>query len=125
MQWNSRSVFKKLLQLKSYISELSNQPDVICIQQIHLSNKYQPAIHNYAIIRKDRPPHLGKGGRLAICVRQSVVYSDVDISSSDIRLETTGVKIGGISIFNVYSPPSNSFNIGGFVFQKRCTLRGF
>jgi len=73
-----------------YISELSNQPDVICIRETHLSPKYQPAIPNYTIIRKDRPPHLGKGGGLAICVRHSVVYSEIDISPSDIRLEISG-----------------------------------
>ena len=62
-------------------------------------------------MRKDRPPHLRKGGGLLICVRHSVVYSEIDI-----RLEISGVKIGGVSIFNAYNLPSNSFAIEAFDF---------
>jgi len=49
-------------------------------------------------------------------VRQSVVYSEVDISPGDIQLEISGVKFAGVSVFNAYIPPSNSFNIEAFHF---------
>jgi len=53
-------------------------------RKLIFSNKYQVAIPNYTIIRKDCSSH---GGGLVICMRQSVVYSEIDISPSDIRLE--------------------------------------
>jgi len=59
---------------------------------------------------------LGKGRGLAICVRQSVIYSEIDISPSDVRLEISGIKVSGISIFNIYNPPSNHFAIESFDF---------
>ena len=61
MQWNCRPIYKKLPELKQCISQLNNQPDVICIQETHLNAKYQPAIPNYSTIRMDRPLHQGKG----------------------------------------------------------------
>jgi len=67
----------------------------MCIQQTHLSSKYQPVIPNYTIITKHRLPQLGKGGG---------------------QLKMSGVNIGGVSVFNVYNPPSNSFALEAFGF---------
>jgi len=62
LQWNARSIFKKLPEFKKYLSDLAFLPDVICIHETHLSPKYNPILPGYTVIAKDRPPHRGKGG---------------------------------------------------------------
>jgi len=108
--------FKSYRNLKNILSDLAFLPDVICIQETHLSPKYNPIFPGYTVIRKDRPPHRSKGGGLAICVRQSVVHSDIDISPRDSHLEISGIKISAVSIFTIYNPPSNNFTIETFDF---------
>ena len=44
---------------KNYLSALDDLPDVLCIQESHLTPKYQPSIPHYQVIRKGRP--LSKG----------------------------------------------------------------
>ena len=44
---------------KNYLSALDDLPDVLCIQESHLTPKYHPSIPHYQVIRKDRP--LSKG----------------------------------------------------------------
>jgi len=61
MQWNARSIYKKLPELKQFLSGLPVLPDVIWIQEIYLAAKYNPFFQNYAILHKDRPPFRGKG----------------------------------------------------------------
>ena len=53
---------------------------------------------------------------MAICVRQSVVHSEIDISPSDSHLEISGIKTTAVSIFNIYNPHSNNFTIETFDF---------
>jgi len=66
LQWNSRSIFKKWHEFKNYLSALDDLPDVLCIQESHLTPKYQPSIPHYQVIRKNRPLSKGKGGGIAI-----------------------------------------------------------
>jgi len=49
-----------------------------------------------------------------ICVRQSVVHSEINISPSGSHLKNSGVKTSAVSIFNIYNPPSNNFTIETF-----------
>jgi len=56
LQWNSRSIFE----FKNYLSALVDLPDVLRIQESHLTPKYQPSMPHYQVIRKDRPLSKGK-----------------------------------------------------------------
>jgi len=42
LQWNSRSI--KWHEFKNYLSALDDLPDVLYIQESHLTPKYQPSI---------------------------------------------------------------------------------
>jgi len=79
LQWNARSLFKKLQDYEKYLSDLAFLPDVICIQETH-------------------------------------VHSEIDISLSDSHVEISGIKTSTVSIFNIYNPPSNNFTIVTFDF---------
>jgi len=52
------------MNLKTTFSALDDLPDVLCIQESHLTPKYQLSIPHYQVIRKDRPLSKGKGSGL-------------------------------------------------------------
>jgi len=118
LHWNARSIFKKLPELKKYMAGLTMLPDVICIQETHLTPKYHPVFPTYTILRQDRPPFRGKGGGLLICIKSSHEFSEVNLSGPSTRMEVLGVTVGGYAIFNVYNPPSPHAN-GKFWFSLK------
>jgi len=106
LQWNSRSLFKKWYEFKNYLSTLDNLPDVLCIQESHLTPKYQPSIPHYHVLRKDRPPSKGKGGGLMVCLKTSLDFSKNDATfPGSSNLEVLGIAVHGFSIFNICNPP--------------------
>jgi len=106
LQWNSRSIFKKWHEFKNYLSALDDLPDVLCIQELHLTPKYQPSIPHYQVICKDRPLSKGKGGGLMGCVQTSLEFSNIDVVlHASSNLEVLGIAVHGFSIFNIYNPP--------------------
>jgi len=105
LQWNSRSIFKKWHEFKNCLSTLDNLPDVLCIQESHLTPKYQPSIPHYHVIRKYRPPSKGKGGGLMVCVKTSLDFSKIDVAlPGSSNLEVLDIAVHGFSIFNIYNP---------------------
>jgi len=57
---------KKWHEFKNYLSTLDDLPAVLCIQESHLTPKYQPSIPQYHIIRKS--------GGLMIYVKTSLEF---------------------------------------------------
>ena len=99
---------RKWPELKKILTTLDNLPDVICIQESHLTSKYRPSIPNYCLIRKDRPPSKGKGGGLILCVKSSLEFSEIDVTlPTGNNLEMLGVTVHGFSVLSIYNPPSN------------------
>ena len=94
------------------------RPDVICIQETHLTPKYHPVFPNYTILRQDRLPFRGKGGGLLICIKSSLEFSEVNLSEPSTRMEVLGVTVGSYAIFNVYNPPSHHMHTENFVFSQ-------
>jgi len=98
LQWNSRSIFKKWHEFKHYLSALDDLPDVLCIQESHLTLKYQPSIPHYQVIRKDRPLSKGKGGGLMVCVKTSLDFPNIDVAlHASSKLEVLGIAVDGFS----------------------------
>ena len=107
LQWNCRSIYKKLPEFKAYISMMDPIPDVICLQETFLSSKYEPIISGYSIVRKDRPPHLGRGGGVCFLVKSSISFNELSISFTDEKVQFLGIQINDLVLFNVYNPPTN------------------
>ena len=119
LQWNCRSIYKKLPEFKHYLSHLPVLPDIICLQETHLTSRYYPNISNYVMIRKDRPRALGKGGGICICVRNTLSFSEIRIPVINSYLEVIGITINDYAIINVYNPPRNIMNILDLGFLSR------
>ena len=101
-------MFKKLHEFKNYLSTLDNLLDLFCIQESHLTPKYQPSIPHYHVIRKDRPSSNGKDGGLMVCVRQTLDFYKLDVTlPGSSNLEILGIAVHAFYIFKIYNPPSN------------------
>lgn len=68
LQWNARSLIANGQEFKKYISELPQQPDIICVQETWLKPNLDFIIRGYSSIRKDRIN--GNGGGYAIFINQ-------------------------------------------------------
>jgi len=79
LQWNCRSIYKKLPEFKHYLSHLPIVLDILCLQETHLTSRYYLNIPNYVMIRKDRPLPLEKGGGICICVKNTLSFSEICI----------------------------------------------
>ena len=54
LQWNCRSILRKLPEFKNYLNNLKIIPDIICLQETFLNYRYNPQIVGYTMLRKDR-----------------------------------------------------------------------
>jgi len=93
------------MNLKTTLLHFDDVPDVLCIQESHLTPKYQPSIPHYQVIRKDLPLSKGKGGGLMVCVKTSLDFSNIDVAlHASSNLAVLGIAVHGFSIFNIYNP---------------------
>jgi len=112
LQWNCRSIFRKFPEFKQLLSKFHTLPHIICLQETHLTQKYQPSLPGYTMLRKDRPPHLGKGGGLCIAVKTSSAYSEVAIVTHT-AMEAMGISLNDLYLFNIWTwinPPGTNLD---------------
>jgi len=109
LQWNCRSICRKLPQFKQLLFKFHTLPDIICLQETHFTPKYQPSLLGYTMLRKDRPPHLGKGGGLCIAVKTSIAYSEVS-TVTNTAMEAMDIKLIDLYLFNIYIPPGTNLD---------------
>nr|CAH7757317.1 unnamed protein product [Callosobruchus chinensis] len=100
--WNCNGILSKLLDVKLLINEYL--PQIIFINETHLTQKHQVNFPNYTTLRQDR--HDGRGG-IAIIIHKNVPYKELQI---DINLgpffQIMAVKVANINFVNIYCPPS-------------------
>lgn len=112
LQWNVCGLQARLPELRNYIYNAENSPDVICIQETFLKEKNNNIeIQNYNIERRDRSD--GPKGGVATLIKKKFSYSlitpepDIEEISIEINLEKSHEKL---VICNVYNPPGNKIN---------------
>ncbi len=111
LQWNAQSLKAHGNELKKFIYEAENKPDIMCIQETWLTEKMRYSIPGYDIIRKDR---IKKGdgnknprGGCCIFVRKGLAVSVVPVSHENLEMQMIEVWTGNMSkifIVNVYNP---------------------
>src|SRR6218665_1922947 len=109
MQWNARSLLNNKEQLKNFLFNTPNPPDVVCIEETFLKEKHQsPRINGYDIIRKDRTNK--EQGGLAIYIKIGLNFNVLSIQDN-MNLEAQGIEIktihGHLKIINAYVPGNN------------------
>ena len=102
LQWNCRGIYRKILELKHHIANLSHTPDILALQETHLVQKYTPRIRNYTLIRKDRDVH---GGGVCLFIKNNLPYNEVCLGNIG-AIEAQCIAIQDVRIINVYIPPN-------------------
>ena len=72
LQWNARSLLANGLELKQFIKEMKQKPDIVCIQETWLKSNLDFVVNGYNVHRKDRS--YGGGGGCMMLVRQGISY---------------------------------------------------
>ena len=105
--WNIRGLRANIHQFRNYLDHTRISPDIICLQETFLKEKYQtPKFVNYNVIRKDFTKH-SRGG-LAILIKTGISFTvlntdeieNVEVFSVNIKTET-----GHLEIVNTYIAP--------------------
>src|ERR1700733_12869295 len=112
LQWNARGLRGHQDQLKNYLYNKPNPPDVVCIQETFLTDNAQvPIITGFNLIRKDCD--FNEKGGLAIYIKMGLNYDVMDLGPI-VNYEMQGIEIatvkGHLKIFNVYLSGSQSIN---------------
>lgn len=110
LQWNAQSIRGHGSEFKKGIEDLTDKPDVICIQETWLVQDQKFNLPGYDFIRKDRPkigkynPHGGCG----IFIKKGLAVSIVDVGPMDVECQVLELRtidnIRKMYILNVYNP---------------------
>lgn len=108
LQWNANGILPRLPDLKNYIANLNQQPDIICIQETHLTAVTSLKLPNYTVERRDRPGG-GKHGGVATLIKSSLIYTVLE-NIEEIEELTIRVKLNDqyLIISNIYNPPKKN-----------------
>lgn len=109
IQWNARSLYANGLEFKKEIKELN--PEIICVQETFLNEKYKFNIKGYKSLRRDRKETPSRGG-VAIFIKNEVPYYENKIYKDNEAITIT-IKIEGTNynITNIYNPKGIPENI--------------
>lgn len=104
LQWNARSLLSNGQEFKHFINELSEKPDIMCIQETWLRPNLECVIHGYTIIRRDR--NSGEvGGGCAILMKVGIPYRLIRLGEDqEYMLVEIWVGRVAISLVNYYNP---------------------
>lgn len=104
LQWNARSLIANGQELKRYIHELTDKPEVICIQETWLKPHLQFIIKGYSAIRYDRSNE--RGGGCVTFIKEGIPYKCIKVSGEHecIVTEIFNGSKETYTIINYYNP---------------------
>ena len=105
LQWNANGIMPRLTELKNYLATQHVQPDVICLQETHLTEKTKLKLPSYYVERRDRGGGEKHGG-VATLLKSDLIYSVIE-NIEDIEEISVSIKLQNqeIIISNIYNPP--------------------
>lgn len=76
LEWNARSLVANGLEVKGYLNQMEEKPDVICVQESWLKPKFDFVIKGYVTVRRDREE--GNGGGCVTFIKSGIQYRMVE-----------------------------------------------
>ncbi|CAG5082711.1 Similar to pol: RNA-directed DNA polymerase from mobile element jockey (Drosophila melanogaster) [Cotesia congregata] len=102
--WNANGLTHKWSELKNFINH--NNIDLMLINEIRASPKYQFKLSGCTSHRLDRPGQ-NAGGGLLILVKSNIKHSPLNLNYNFSTLEAIGVKIeNSLAVISVYARPT-------------------
>jgi exonuclease III len=102
MFWNAQGINNKLTELRNFL--ITENIDVVCLTETHLSNNtISITFPGYAVVRKDRPTHMGG---LITLIKDDIKFNQALLPNTKL-LECVAITIFGdkpYSIINTYLP---------------------
>jgi len=111
IQWNAHGLRGHKDQLKHFLFNTQNPPDIICVEETFLKTQTPtPKIDGYNLVRKDSISN--KRGGLAIYITVGLNFNVLDVEEIN-NGEIQGIEIlttnGHLKIYNTYLSPSHEF----------------
>ena len=101
LQWNCLGIYRKIPEIKRYLSSLDVSPDLLVLQETHIVERYSPIIHDYNIFRRDKS--IFSGG-LAIFMKQNLTEPEIATSASA-HIELQCLQVSNLHVYNIYIHP--------------------
>lgn len=79
MQWNAKSLVANGQELKKFLDELEEKPEIICIEETWLKPRLDFVISGYKCERKDRETK--SGGGCATFIKNGIQYRRIEIKT--------------------------------------------
>jgi exonuclease III len=110
MQWNCNGITRKIPELKNFLASMSQQPDIICLEETHLNDRQKLKVPTYITERCDRSTGEKCGG-VAILLKENLIYSVLE-HIENLEEITVRIKSGSqqIIISNIYNPPRSTID---------------
>lgn len=104
LQWNARSLIANGQEFKKYVQELTNKPDIICIQETWLKPHLDFILKGYHSIRLDRKKD--RGGGCITFIKEGISFTHIN-TVTDHENVVTEIFNGNkekLTVINYYNP---------------------
>lgn len=109
--FNVNSVRARLANLEAWLA--SAQPDIVCLQEIKCETELFPAIAGYHALAHGQKSYNG----VAILSREPAELVRNSLNADDPQSRYLEVRIGGITIINIYAPNGNPLGSEKFPYK--------
>lgn len=103
LQWNARTLLANGQELKRFVDEFKDKPEIISIQETWLKPCLDFVIPGYECLREDRQDRAGGG--CAMFIKSGIQYRRVEVVSAiECVIAEVWCSKGRISLVNTYNP---------------------
>src|SRR5206468_4272442 len=127
MQWNVRGLNARKNELRKFLENNVDRPDIICVQETFLKPNKPFVLDGYTVVRKDRLDAFAGG--VATLIRNDLNFVAFDNLPENV--ECIGVEIilknTRVTVINVYNPPNKEILYEEYMKlfkQKNCIITG-
>lgn len=112
-QWNANGIRSRTAEFRNYLSDNSNRPDIICLQETNLKPDQEFRLSGYNVVRRDS--NSLKGG-VAVYIHSAISYTVLqttdNICNVGISVKSNGTDL---NLINIYNPPGSTIDKNEYI----------